>query len=138
MIRRLRNILVYTFAGLGFVFSVLLVAGLVADYRNFDPTSGGYEPPYTGYTGTPIDFDAGYRTEDGIYGPGWVWSSDLDCTTGRVTFHFFNKLDVEWRKVSPRAIAIHKPQDACRRRGFEPEFGPQASTATADTAKIEG
>lgn len=133
MIRRIRNIFIYTFAVLGVGFSVLLLAGLFIDFRNFDQTSGGYEPPYTSYTGEPIDFDAGYRTEDGIYSPGWVWSSEVNCNTGMITFHFFNNFETEFREVSPRAIAVHKPQEACQKRGFEPEFGPQARTTFPPT-----
>ncbi len=120
--RKARNVLLYTLATVGVVSLALVVSGLFIDFRNFDRTSGGYEPPYTNFTGEPIDFDAGYRTDAGIYGPGWVWSTELDCTTGMVTFHFFNKLEAEWRKVSPRAIVVHQPREACERRGFEPEF----------------
>lgn len=119
---RTRDFAVYAFAAIGVGLAVLLIAGLLVDFRNFDRTSGGYEPPYTDYAGEPIDFDTGYETEVGIYGPGWVWSSELNCTTGMVTFHFFNKFETEWRKVSPRAIVVHQPREACERRGFEPRF----------------
>ncbi|MGF1473709.1 MAG: hypothetical protein ACFB50_18455 [Rubrobacteraceae bacterium] len=132
--KKARNILLYTFAALGFILSALLMVGLSIDFGNFDQTSGGYEPPYTDYTGEPVDFDAGYQTEEGIYGPGWVWSSEVNCTTGMVTFHFFNNFEMEWREVSPRAIAIHEPHEACERRGFDPQFGPQASGTSPNTS----
>ncbi|MDN3523556.1 hypothetical protein [Halomonas ramblicola] len=32
-----------------------LMLGVIADIRSFDETRGGYEPPYTGFTGEPID-----------------------------------------------------------------------------------
>jgi len=120
--RKARNFVLYGFAALGLVFSALLLVGLIVDFLNFDRTSGGYEPPYTDYTGEPIDFDAGYQTEEGIYSPGYVLSTRLNCTSGMVTFHFFNKFEFDWRAVSPRAIAVHQPREACERRDFEPEF----------------
>ncbi len=126
--KKLRNIFIYTFATLGFILVTLLFIGLSIDLQNFDRTEGGYEPPYTDYTGEPTDFDTGYQTADGIYGSGYVLTPEINCTTGMVIFHFFNNFEVEWREVSPRAIAVHKPQEACKERGFEPEFGPQASS----------
>ena len=41
---------VYVFSALA-VMLVLLVAGVAVDFLSFDRTKGGYEPPYTGYTG---------------------------------------------------------------------------------------
>jgi len=38
-----------------------------------------------------------------------------------VTFEFF-KLRFDVLTVSERAIAVHKPQDACIKRGFDPQF----------------
>ena len=45
---------IYTFAGLGFVLTTLLLVGLILDFRDFDRTEGGYEPPYTDFTGPPV------------------------------------------------------------------------------------
>jgi hypothetical protein len=40
----------------GAAAAALVLAGLVADIRSFDTTSGGYEPPYRDFTGDPIDW----------------------------------------------------------------------------------
>lgn len=55
LMARFGAVLARVFAGLGFATMVLLAVGIVADYRGFDRTRGGYEPPYTGCTGEPID-----------------------------------------------------------------------------------
>ena len=54
--KKVGRAVVYALAVLGFALSLLLVVGFVADIRATDRTSGGYEPPYTGYTGEPIDW----------------------------------------------------------------------------------
>lgn len=95
--------------------------GAVSDFRDFDRTSGGYEAPYTGWTGTPIDWAAGGVTTTGFHKPGSVIDVDLDCTTGMVSFSAFGA-SVEWREVSDRAIAVHKPREACTEAGFTPQF----------------
>ena len=109
------------FAVLGVVLSGALVAGFVADVRNVDHTAGGYEAPYTGWTGTPIDWSTGSVSATGIRGRGYLFDTLVDCTTGMVSFELF-KQRIDYRPVSPRAIAVHKPREACRERGFEPRF----------------
>ena len=32
-------------AGIGFVFTTMLVVGLILDFRDVDRTEGGYDPP---------------------------------------------------------------------------------------------
>lgn len=98
-----------------------LALGIVRDASNFDRTRGGYEAPYTDFTGTPIDFGAGYRTARGIYSPGVVIATHLNCTTGMVSFRVFGQ-EWNWRKVSERAIVVHRPREACQARGFTPRF----------------
>ena len=109
------------FAVLGIVLSGALLVGFVADVRNVDHTSGGYEAPYTDWTGTPIDWSTGSVSATGIRSRGYVFDTLIDCTTGMVSFELF-KRRIDYRPVSPRAIAVHKPRGACRERGFEPRF----------------
>jgi len=42
------------FALIGFISVLLLCIGFIMDFRSFDQTQGGYEPPYTDFTGQPI------------------------------------------------------------------------------------
>ena len=109
------------FAVVGIVLSGLLVTGLTIDVRNVDHTEGAYAPPYTGWTGTPIDWSTGSVSSEGIVGRGVVFDTLLDCTTGMVSFDLFGQR-IDYRPVSPRAIAVHKPREACTERGFEPQF----------------
>ena len=46
----------------------------------FDQTRGGYEPPYTGYTATPIDWTTLDVTADGMGHRGHVVNVLIDCT----------------------------------------------------------
>lgn len=110
--------------GLAIIGAVAILGGsigVIFDYQDFDRTSGGYDAPYTDWTGTPIDWNAGAVTSDGFYKPGRVIDVSLNCTSGMVTFHAFGFAQ-DWRKVSPRAIAIHQPRQACEAADFEPQF----------------
>lgn len=108
-------------AAIGALAVVGTGAGVVRDVLDFDNTTGGYEAPYTGWTGTPIDWAAGGITRTGFHKPGSVVDVDLDCTTGMVTFTAFG-LSYDWRQVSDRAIAVHRPREACTAAGFTPRF----------------
>lgn len=119
--RRPWRVLVNGFAVLGVVLTGLLIAGLVADGLSFDRTQGGNEPPYTDYTGEPIDWSATYVTDEGFFKDGYVLDLYVNCTTGMVTFEVFQQ-DWNWRELSGRALVVHKPAEACRAAGFEPEF----------------
>jgi hypothetical protein len=66
--------------------AALVLAGLVADIRSFDTTSGGYEPPYEDFTGDPIDWSQAETTETGMRKPGHVVAFALDCTSGMIRF----------------------------------------------------
>jgi hypothetical protein len=100
---------------------VVTLAGAVADLREFDQTRGGYDPPYEGWTGTPIDWSAGAVTSTGYLNPGRVVSTTMDCTTGMLAFVVLG-VSVDYRVVSPRAIAVHRPREACADAGFDPQF----------------
>lgn len=115
------SVALWTLAAIGAVAVVLLVGGLIADYRSFDRTSGGYDPPYTGWTGTPIDWSDADRTSTGFRQSGRVLSQHLDCTSGMISFGFYG-VSFDYRVVSERAIAVHRPRVACADEGFDPEF----------------
>lgn len=117
----IRKYLIRTFAAFGALAAVFLVAGFVQDVRSFDGTSGGYEPPYTGYTGEPIDWAKLDVTSDGMAHRGHVVNVLIDCTSGMMSFEVF-KVTVPFRAFSDRALAVHKPREACQLRGFEPAF----------------
>ena len=110
-----------TFAVLGGVLMILLVAGIVQDAGSFDRTRGGYEPPYVGYTGEPTDWSRLDRTATGMAFRGRVVNLLVDCTSGMMHFELYG-MAIPFRAFSPRAIAVHKPREACVERGFVPQF----------------
>ena len=99
----------------------LLASGVVADVMSFDRTDGGYEPPYINYMGEPIDWTTVETTSTGMHKDGFVLDVRVNCITGMMHFDAFG-IVVPFRKFSPRAIAVHKPREACLERGFTPEF----------------
>jgi hypothetical protein len=105
----------------GILLLVGIAAGLVADVRAFDQTRGGYEPPYADYTGEPIDWSNVETTPSGMRRAGYVVDVEVDCTSGMIQFAAFG-LTVPFRELSPRALVVHKPRQACVHRGFDPEF----------------
>ena len=107
---------------IGTVVVLFIIVGLVIDFRNFDQTSGGYEPPYEGWTGTPVDWDAMAKTPEGFRNRGLVVDTCVNCTTGMISFRLLHLLPVNWQVFSGRALVIHKPREACQRHGFTPEF----------------
>ena len=111
----------YALATLGLATVLLLISGSIADVLAFDRTSDGHEPPYTEYSGEPIDWDEGFITPDGIYSPGIILGTHVDCTSGMISFDIFG-LNVDYRELSERALAVHEPREACEERGFSPEF----------------
>ena len=108
-------------ATVGAALGAAVVAGLVADFRSFDQTRGGYEPPYSEYIGDPIDWKTIETTETGMRKDGYVVDVLVNCTTGMMRLQVLG-LKVPFRKFSPRALAVHKPREACQRRGFSPDF----------------
>lgn len=108
-------------AVVGALALVVTVVATVLDLRGFDRTRGGYDPPYEGWTGTPIDWSAGAVTSTGFLAPGRVVSTELDCTDGMLSFSVLGA-SVDYRVVSERAIVVHRPREACQEAGFEPEF----------------
>ncbi len=106
---------------LGVMWTGLIMIGLIADFASFDRTKGGYEPPYTGYTGAPTDWSVADRTAQGMARRGFVTTMLVNCTTGMIGVEVF-KQEINFRVFSPRALAVHKPREACRERGFDPKF----------------
>ena len=98
-----------------------VLAGVIADVRAFDRTRGGYDPPYTGFTGTPIDWSTVRTTPTGMLRPGWVIDVLADCTSGMITGRILG-VEIPFRPFSDRAIAVHRPREACAARGFTPQF----------------
>ena len=111
---------IYIISALAVVL-VLLVSGVAVDFLSFDRTKGGYEPPYTGYTGEPVNWNEGRITEIGFYRDGYVVNTIFNCTSGEISFNLIG-IDIPFRKVSERGIVVHKPREACTERGFKPEF----------------
>lgn len=99
----------------------LLTTSIVLDYQEFDPTKGGYEPPYDDFTGEPIDWSKADLTATGLAKRGRVVNVLINGTTGMISFQTFGQT-FEWQKFSPRALAVHKPKQALIERGFTPEF----------------
>lgn len=108
-------------------FGVAIVLGLGVgagiDIANFDRTSGGYEAPYEGWTGTLTDWSAGAVTQDGFRNPGIVLDTLFNCTTGMISVETFG-WTIDFRVVSERGVAVHKPIESCVDAGFEPDFVP--------------
>lgn len=120
---RLRAIAGRVSAWFGALVLVGLIAGFVVDFLSIDQTSGGYEPPYTDFTGEPIDWDSEtYTTSTGMVSRGYVMDVHTDCTTGMIRFEILRLVTFDYRPLSDRALAIHEPRQACLDRGFQPEF----------------
>ena len=105
----------------GVLLIAVLAAAVVADVRSFDRTRGGYEPPYTDYTGEPVDWTSVETTPAGMRKTGYVMDVHVDCTSGMMHVDVLGVV-IPFREFSPRALAVHKPREACLERGFTPEF----------------
>lgn len=108
-------------AVIGALAIVITAVGATLDFREFDQTSGGYDPPYEGWTGTPIDWSEGAVSSTGFVRVGRVLHTELNCASGMLSFNVLGN-SIDYRVVSPRAIKVHKPREACAAAGFEPEF----------------
>ena len=113
----MKIVLLKVMALFGAFMLMALVAGVVADIRSFDETRGGYEPPYTGFTGEPLDWSRLDRGPHGFVKRGHVIDVLLHCGTGMISLSAFG-WEWSWRQVSPRALAVHQPREACRQAGY--------------------
>jgi hypothetical protein len=116
---RIRNIVVGIFSVVGLLFTLWFVVGFAQDLAEGDETVGGYEYPYAGWSGTPIDYASWYRTEAGLFHEGRVVHQRLDCTTGQLQFSVMGIFDINFRALSDRAKVVHQPQFTCRELGFD-------------------
>lgn len=103
---------------LSVALSVYLAVALVLDARNLDRTRGGYEPPYTGYTGEPLRAEEVAFTPQGGVVRGRVLDSLVNCKTGAWRFEVLG-WGFDYRGVSERALVVHRPQVLCRDHGFD-------------------
>jgi hypothetical protein len=67
------SIVTKAFALAGVIWTFGLALGLALDIRDFDRTKGGYEPPYEGVTGEPIDWASLDLTPTGLVKRGYVY-----------------------------------------------------------------
>lgn len=105
----------------GLLFVFILTFGIYLDFKNFDQTRGGYEPPYTGVTGNPVNWDKLDLTPTGFAKRGFIINVLINGTTGMISFEIF-KHKFDWRVFSERALIVHKPREAFIRHGFSPQF----------------
>jgi hypothetical protein len=114
-------ILLKIFSFIGFLSVLLVSVALYLDIKEMDKTDGGYEPPYEGVTGETLDWDGMDLTSTGLVRRGHVLNFIVNGTTGMISLEFFG-FAFEARKLSERAIIVHKPREAFIKRGFNPEF----------------
>jgi len=115
------TIIIKIFASFGLILTSLIIIGLVFDITGFDRTKGGYNPPYEGVTGEPVDWDSMDLTSTGLAKRGYVINVLVNGTSGMISFEVFNQT-FDWRTFSGRALVVHKPKEALLKRGFTPEF----------------
>ena len=95
---------------LGTVIALVLVVASLAfvDARALNPRD-------------PIDWDTKERTATGFRETGIVFDFELDCTTGQLRadtpIFGFNVMTVD-----EGFVAKHKPDEACERYGWQPQF----------------
>lgn len=114
-------ILVKLFASIGVSVVIFLSVALYLDIKEMDKTEGGYKEPYEGVTGETINWESMDLTATGLVRRGKVLNFIVNGTTGMISLQFFG-FTFEARKLSDRAIVVHKPREAFIARGFTPEF----------------
>jgi len=119
VLQRIMRAGTYLMAAIGLVFSLWFVVNTASEVSTIDQTSGGYEYPFEGWSGTPIDYNAWYATSDGLFSDGRAADLHINCTTGRLTISVLSTIDVPFRDFSDRAKVVHQPQMTCRERGFD-------------------
>ena len=118
---RIRVALTRGLAVFGVTVVELAIMDAVADYQGFDRRRGGYEPPFTGFTGEPSDRSEAYVTGRGFFDNNDVLGTHVDGTTGMITLDLFG-LRFDDRTFSERALAAQKPREACTAASFAPRF----------------
>lgn len=115
------NITLKLLALKGLIFVFILTTGIYLDFKNFDQTKGGYDAPYKGVTGNPVNWDSLDQTPTGFVKRGYVINILINATTGMISFEIF-KQRFDWRVFSERALVVHKPREAFIEKGFSPQF----------------
>lgn len=115
------SLLLRIFSVIGFSSVLFLSVALYFDIQEMDKTEGGYEPPYELVTGKTLDWDSMDLTSTGLVRRGYVLNFIVNGTTGMISLQFLG-FTFEARKLSERAIVVHKPREAFKKRGFNPEF----------------
>jgi hypothetical protein len=115
------SIILKFFTVIGVASVLFLSVALYLDIQEMDKTDGGYEPPYEGVVGDPLDWDSMDLTATGLVRRGHVLNFIVNGTTGMISLEFLG-FTFEARKLSERAIVVHKPREAFIKRGFTPEF----------------
>jgi len=105
----------------GIITIVYTIIGLVIDISSFDQTKGGYNYPYEGWTGKPVDWDSMDITKTGLVKRGYVMDVHVNGTSGMISFSAFG-VKRNWQKFSDRALKVHQPKEALIRKGFKPQF----------------
>jgi len=113
--------ILYPFAAIGALAIAILAWGIWLDVKDFDTTKGGYDAPYEGVTGDPVDWYTLDRTPTGLAKRGHVVNVLVDGKSGMISFEIFRQ-KIDFRPFSGRALAVHKPREAFLAMGFEPEF----------------
>ena len=97
-----RHALLRLFALVGVALSLCLATALALDLGDLDRTRGGYEAPYTGFTGEPLRFEEVALTAEGGLLRGRVLDSLISCRTGVWRFEVLG-FSFDYRTVSERA-----------------------------------
>ena len=113
--------LVIFFAIIGMITVIYALVGITIDVVTFDQTKGGYEAPYEGWKGTPVDWDRMDITQGGLVKRGYVLDVYVNGTTGMISFGILG-MKIDWQTFSDRALKVHQPREGLRRRGFDPQF----------------
>lgn len=115
------TILLRIFSTIGFISVLFLSIALYLDIKEMDRTDGGYEPPFEVVTGETLDWDSMDLTSTGLVRRGHVLNFIVNGTTGMISLELLG-FTFEARKLSDRAIVVHKPREAFIKRCFKPEF----------------
>ena len=109
------------FAFFGYLSFALFIVGIALDVSDFDNTQGGYEAPYTDFTGKPVDWLLMDKTPTGLVKRGHIINVHVNGTTGMISFEIFRH-SVNFRPFSERALIVHRPREALAAMGFQPQF----------------
>lgn len=117
----INTIVIHCMALAGLIMTLLLGTGIYLDIADFDQTEGGYEAPYTNYTGRPVEWNKMDITPIGLAKRGRVINVLANARTGMISFEVFG-VSMDWRTFSERAMVVHKPREAFIKAGFSPQF----------------